>query len=94
MAALNGAGIATSTIINYLLDLVFGGPTHDWGNLVSVEIRKLATKIQTDPIGFSMDIAVDVTMVTFFFKILAWVIKLFGGKTSMKIAPGVTWRWA
>lgn len=94
LTALMAAGIDIGTIISYMLDLVLGGPQHDWGNAISVEIRKVVDNLIADPIGFGLNVAVDVTIVSLLFKLAGWMITMFGGKKSIQVAPGVRWRYA
>jgi hypothetical protein len=93
IAALNGAGIAWDTLVMYVIDLMTGGPSHDYGNFFKVELTKIINAIRDDPIGWSLGIAVDVTVVTVAFKLIGFVITAFGGRKSVQIAPGVRWTW-
>jgi len=92
-AALNGAGLNTSTLLTYFLDLVLGGPKHDWGNAISTEIRKIADRMVKDPVGLSLDVAVDVATTALVFQLAGMLVTALGGKKSIQIAPGVTWRF-
>jgi len=94
IAALVGAGINVDTLISYLIDLVTGGPKHDWGNAIATEIRGVVDRMIEDPIGWSMGVALDVTLIYAAFGLLSMIIKAAGGKKSVQIAKGVTWRFA
>jgi hypothetical protein len=94
IAALNAAGIGWDTLATYLIDLMTGGPSHDYGNFFKVEFTKIINAIKDDPIGWTLGIAVDVTFVVVAFKLLGWVISAFGGRKSVQIAKGVRWTWA
>ena len=93
IAALMSAGVDVQTLTSYFLDLVFGGPSHDWGNAISVEIEKVVNAMINDPLGWTLNIAVDLTMIYAAFSLVGWLITMFGGKKSVRIAKGITWRF-
>lgn len=92
-SALTGAGIRVDTLISYLLDLVFGGPNHDFGNAIAVEIRGVVTRMMADPIGFATGVAVDVAIASAVLAAAGYLVRMMGGKTSIRIAKGVTWKF-
>ena len=94
MAALVGAGIRIDTLVSYLVGTVLRGESHDYGNFVAVEIEKVVNKMVSDPIGVSAGVAIDVTLIYAMFAILGKIITMAGGKKSIRIAKGITWRFA
>ena len=93
ITALNSAGVATGTIIGYLLDLVLGGPKHNWQNAIAVNIRNVVDSIEQDPLGWTMNVAVDVGILYLLFAVVGKAVVMMGGKKSIQIAKGVTWKF-
>ena len=91
--ALNAAGIQMGTLVSYFLDLVFGGPNHDWGNAISSNIRGVVDKLEADPLGWTLNVAVDVGVAYAAFALVGYLVTMFGGKKSIQIAKGVTWKF-
>ena len=93
ITALLSAGVNVGTLVTYFMDLVTGGPKHDWQNAIAVNIRNVVDAMIDDPLGWTLNIAVDVSLMYAAFKIVGFIISFFGGRKSIQIAKGVTWRF-
>ena len=91
--ALNSAGINMATLATYFLDLIFGGPKHDWGNALKTNIVGVVDQLEKDPLGWTLNVAVDVGVAYAAFALVGYLVSMVGGKKSIQIAPGVTLRF-